>query len=169
MNGMYVTVTGNVASTPKQRTIANGVEVCEFRLATTSGRYDRSAGKWIDDEAIFLDVTCWRRLAANVYDSIEKGHPIVLHGRMTNRPYEARGFLRDCLHIEAVTVGHDLTRGVTEFEKVAWSDRTTDRTRNRGAERDDDQRRAEDEAMDIEADEDGSESADDERVLERAA
>lgn len=117
MNNVYVTMAGNVASEPKHRLTADEVSVCDFRLAATPGHFDRTLGRWVDEESIFMDVTCWKWLAEHVVASVHKGHPVVVHGRMSNRPYESNGFLRDAFHIDAVTIGHDLCRGTAAFTR----------------------------------------------------
>ncbi len=119
MNETMVTVVGHVASEPTMRVTSAGDRVTRFRLASTERRYDRGAGGWRDGETIFWDVSCWRRAAENVADSVSKGQPVVVHGRMRTRGYEVDGQRRTSLEIDARTVGHDLTRGVATFRKSA--------------------------------------------------
>ena len=64
-------------------------------------------------------MTCWRRAAENVADSLAKGQPVVVHGRLRENRYEVDGQPRTSLEIDASTVGHDLSRGVARFRKVA--------------------------------------------------
>lgn len=119
MNETVLTVVGHVASDPSLRVTASGLSVANFRLASTERRYDKAAGAWRDHDTIFWTVCCWRQAAENVAASLSKGQPVVVHGRLRERGYEVDGQRRTCLEIDAVTVGHDLTRGVASFRRCA--------------------------------------------------
>lgn len=121
MNETMVTVVGNVVSDPTLRVTSGGVKVTSFRLASTERRYDRGVGGWCDGDTIYWSVSCWRRSAENVADSLAKGQPVVVHGRLRERAYEVEGQRRTSLEIEATTVGHDLSRGVARFRKAVPS------------------------------------------------
>lgn len=119
MNETMVTVVGNVASDPTMRVTSGGARVTTFRLASTERRYDRGVDGWRDGDTTFWSVSCWRRAAENVADSVVKGQPVVVHGRLRERGYEVEGQRRTSLEIDATTVGHDLSRGVAVFRKPA--------------------------------------------------
>jgi single-strand DNA-binding protein len=119
MNDTYVTVVGNAVDAPTARQTDNGTSVCNFRVASTARRFDRGSNSWADGDSLFLKVTCWRQLADHVTQSIRKGDPVVVVGRLYTRPYELEGQRRSSYEMEAVSVGHDLTRGVTEFRRPA--------------------------------------------------
>jgi single-strand DNA-binding protein len=124
MNDTYVTVVGNAVDAPNARRLESGTTVCNFRVASTARRFDREAGKWADGDSLFLKVTCWRQLADNALQSIFKGDPVVVVGRLFTRAYEVEGQRRSSYEMEAVSVGHDLARGVTEFKRTARSQPT---------------------------------------------
>jgi single-strand DNA-binding protein len=124
MNDTYVTVVGNAVDSPNARRLENGTTVCNFRVASTARRFDREAGKWADGDSLFLKVTCWRQLADNALQSIFKGDPVVVVGRLFTRSYEVEGQRRSSYEMEAVSVGHDLARGVAEFTRTARSQPT---------------------------------------------
>jgi single-strand DNA-binding protein len=119
MNETLVTVVGNVVSEPTLRVTSAGAKVTRFRLASTERRYDRASGGWRDGDTVFWSVSCWRRAAENVADSLAKGQPVVVHGRLRERGYEVDGHRRTSLEIDAWTVGHDLSRGVARFRRAA--------------------------------------------------
>ena len=60
----------------------------------------------------------WRTLAANLAGSVSVGEPLVVHGRLRVREEERDGQRRTSVDIEAVAVGHDLTRGTAAFRRV---------------------------------------------------
>lgn len=119
MKETLVTVVGNVVTDPTLRVTSGGAKVTTFRLASTERRLDRVSGGWRDGDTIFWQVTCWRRVAENVADSLAKGQPVVVHGRLKANRYEVEGQPRTSLEIDASTVGHDLSRGVARFRKAA--------------------------------------------------
>jgi single-strand DNA-binding protein len=124
MNDTYVTVVGNAVDSPSARRLENGTTVCNFRVASTARRFDREAGKWADGDSLFLKVTCWRQLADNALQSVFRGDPVVVVGRLFTRSYEVEGQRRSSYEMEAVSVGHDLARGVAEFTRTARSQPT---------------------------------------------
>ena len=119
MNETVVTVVGHVASEPSLRVTSTGAHVAGFRLASTVRRYDRGMSAWRDADTMFYGVSCWRATAENVAASLQKGQPVIVHGRLKERTYDDKdGIRRSSLEIDAVTVGHDLTRGVAAFTKA---------------------------------------------------
>jgi single-strand DNA-binding protein len=118
MNETVLTLVGHVASEPHLRVTTTGARVGGFRLAVTERRFDKALSAWRDGDTIFWSVSCWRSAAENVVDSLEKGQPVVVHGRLRQRSFEKDGVHRTSLEIDAVTVGHDLTRGVATFTKA---------------------------------------------------
>lgn len=118
MNDVQMTIVGNVVDTPKLRRTRSGHSVANFRVASTPRRFDREAGKWVDGQTLFVTVTCWRSLGENAAQSLRKGQPIVVVGRYCQHEYERDETLRTAYELEAIALGHDLTRGVAQFEKV---------------------------------------------------
>lgn len=122
MNDTMITVQGNILTDVVLRETRNGIEVASFRLASTPRRFDKATNQWIDGHATFFSVSCWRHLARNVSHSLSKGMPVIVHGRMSQRPYEreingetVRSYSLD---LDAKMVGPDLNRGVAKFERV---------------------------------------------------
>jgi single-strand DNA-binding protein len=119
VNDTYLTVSGNVVDEPiLRRTATNGVTVASFRVASTSRRRDAETGVWSDRDNLFVNVTCWRSLATNVAASLFKGQPVVVYGRFYSRQYTKDEITRVTYEIDAVSVGHDLSRGVSTFTKA---------------------------------------------------
>lgn len=119
MNETYVTVVGNAATEVTFRVTATGTPMATFRLATAPRRFDRERSSWQDGQTSFYSVTCWRSLAENVVASIKKGHPVVVTGRQRVRLWSGDdGRNGMSVELDAVAVGHDLTRCTTTFEKA---------------------------------------------------
>jgi single-strand DNA-binding protein len=130
MNDTMMTIVGNVVDTPRRRQTKNGHEVTNFRVASTSRRYDREQERFVDNATLFVNVTCWRAMGLNVDQSIRKGQPVVVTGRYYMREYKVDEQLRTAYELEAVAVGHDLARGTSEFTRVNRSAATVVVTRD---------------------------------------
>lgn len=118
MNDTIMTVIGNVVAPPRMRMTKSGHAVTNFRVASTSRRYDTEQGRFVDNSTLFVNVTCWRATAENVALSLQKGQPVVVTGRYYMREYEINETVRVAYELEATAVGHDLSRGTAEFRKV---------------------------------------------------
>lgn len=119
MNETTMTVVGNVVETPKLRRTRSGHWVANFRLASTTRRFDREHGRWIDASTLFVNVTAWRGMAENIAQSVHKGQPVIVTGRYYQREYTVNEQLRTSYELEASAVGHDLTRGVATFDRMS--------------------------------------------------
>lgn len=118
MNDTWMTIVGNVVEDPRNRETKNGHKVTNFRVASTSRRYDREQERYVDNETLYVNVTCWRAQAMNVADSLRKGHPVVVYGRYYTRDYRVEDQVRTSYELEATAVGHDLSRGVSSFRRM---------------------------------------------------
>lgn len=117
MNETYTTLVGNVVSDVKQRRTMEGVKVVHFRVASNERRFDRSTGEWTDGEQLFVNVTCWRRVANGVVASLNKGDPVLVTGRLYTRNYEHEGQRRVSVELDAQAVGPDLARCTAEVRR----------------------------------------------------
>ena len=98
-----LTITGNVVNDPELRFTPNNLAVCEFRMAWNLRKQNG------DDEAMFFNVTCWRSLAENVAESIDKGDRVIVTGRLNWRSWETdAGEKRQVVDIQAEEVGPSL-------------------------------------------------------------
>ncbi|MFI6762354.1 single-stranded DNA-binding protein [Micromonospora sp. NPDC050417] len=115
----YVTIVGNVLTAPEwRRTTQSGTLVANFKVASTSRRLDRESGRWIDGNSLRVRVNCWRKLAEGVSSSVMTGDPVIVVGRMYTRDWvDDAGNHRTMYEMEAVAVGHDLSRGRGQFAR----------------------------------------------------
>ncbi|SCE96446.1 single-strand DNA-binding protein [Micromonospora coriariae] len=113
----YVTIVGNVLTTPEwRRTTQSNTLVANFKVASTARRLDRDSGRWVDGNSLRVRVNCWRRLAEGVASSVMVGDPVVVCGRLYTRDWtDDAGNHRTLYELEAVAVGHDLSRGRARF------------------------------------------------------
>ncbi|MBX7468602.1 single-stranded DNA-binding protein [Streptomyces sp. MAG02] len=118
MNETMVTLVGNVATQVEWRETATG-GVARFRLAVTARRFDRERQSWVDGATSFYTVWAGRALGMNLTGSVAIGEPVVVHGRLKVRD-EGRedGSRRFSADVDAVAIGHDISRGTTAFRRV---------------------------------------------------
>lgn len=118
MNETVITVVGYVATEPTERVTAVGARVVSFRLASTERRFDKNLNGWRDVSTTFYTVSCWRNTAENAFDSVAKGDPVIVHGKLRHSTYEKEGQTRSVLEIDASALGHDIAKGVSRFTKA---------------------------------------------------
>ena len=114
-----VTVVGNVVNPPQRSRTASGASVTNFRVASTSRRFDRETQEWTDNRTLFVDVECWGELGGNVSHTLSKGDPVIVHGQLYTREWESENGPRSRPQMRAEAVGPDLSRGVADFRRTA--------------------------------------------------
>ena len=119
MNETYVTISGNVVGDPQVRMTRANVPFVTFRVASNVRRVDYKTGEYIDAGTNFVNVTAFRSLGVNLANSLEKGHPVIVYGRMRINQWTNGDRTGTTVEIDAYNVGHDLTRGQSTFVKVA--------------------------------------------------
>lgn len=118
MNNSTIQVVGNVATDIRFSNTPDGIPVASFRLAATERKFDKESSRWVDGEATWYTVSCWRALAENVAVSVQKGDPIFVHGKLNMRTWEKEDRSGTTLDITAEIVGHDLGRGTATFART---------------------------------------------------
>lgn len=123
----YVQLTGNVGGAVESRTgRVNAVPIASFRLAHTP-RIRRN-GEWVDGPTTWISVTCFRALAENVAKSLNRGDPVLVAGRLRTNVWEKDGVTYERLMLEAMTVGHDLSRGTASFVRTVTENAADERS-----------------------------------------
>lgn len=81
-----------------------------FRVAQTP-RFMRD-GAWVDGQTTWLSVRVNGRLAEHCRETLRKGDPVVVVGRLRTQVWTTpEGVQREQQVVQATTVGHDLQRG----------------------------------------------------------
>ena len=117
---MYETeihVVGNVVDVPRHTRTANG-SVTNFRMASTSRRWDEEAKSFVDGATLWIDVACWGELGGNVSQSVSKGDPVIVRGAISTDTWETETGRRSAPKVKAVAVGLNLARGHADFHKA---------------------------------------------------
>jgi single-strand DNA-binding protein len=123
MNDTQITLQGWLGSDVTVRQ-AGDVPVASFRLACTPRRFNRRTENWSDGVTQWYTVNIWRGLAQNCADSLRRGDPVVVHGRLDLRTYVNGNDVEvTSFEVEATHVGHDLSRGTSRFTRAPRTDR----------------------------------------------
>lgn len=115
----YVTVVGNVVADPIERTTRSGGPFTTFRIASTP-RFRTGDGRFADGPTSFFGVCAFNVLAANAAKSLQKGQPVIVHGKLrVNEWRDEKDQSRTSVEIDASQIGHDLTWGQATFARVS--------------------------------------------------
>jgi single-strand DNA-binding protein len=114
-----VTIVGNVLTAPEwRRTVGTGTTLVTFKVASTSRRFDKDRESWVNGDSLRVRVSCWRKLGENVSLSVQLGDPVIVHGRLYSRDWtDDQGARHTSYELDAMSIGHDLSRGVGKFAR----------------------------------------------------
>jgi single-strand DNA-binding protein len=118
MNETTVTVLGYVGTDPTEHLVGE-TSVATFRLASTPRVFRPRENTWADRETNWFTVNAWRALAQHVMTSVHQSEPVIVHGRLRTQVWkDEQGTARTTVVLDALTIGHDLTRGDAAFLKA---------------------------------------------------
>jgi single-strand DNA-binding protein len=118
-NDAHISLNGYVASQPNLSETRTGIPSLTMRVGWTPRMMDRVTGEWKDAGTSFLSVRLYRKLAENAATCLRKGDPVIVRGRFFVRDYEDKnGAKRTAVEVDAISIGHDLNRGVAQFSRV---------------------------------------------------
>jgi single-strand DNA-binding protein len=106
-------IAGNLTRDPEIRYTQSGAAVANIGLA--SSRYFKDpkdpAGEWKEDTC-FITVVAWAQLAERIGDSLKKGSPVLVEGRLQSRTWETdEGQKRSVIEIRADAIQNLERRG----------------------------------------------------------
>jgi single-strand DNA-binding protein len=115
----YLQIHGRVGTDVEFKESTSGIPMASFRLATTPRRFNKADQRWEDKPTAWFTVECWRQLAVNVNESLQKGQPVFVSGRLKTREWVDEHNERQTRSntIDAQSVGHDLSWGTTLFTR----------------------------------------------------
>jgi single-strand DNA-binding protein len=114
-----ITLTGLVATAPRHIVAGEGnLPITSFRLASTQRKFDRTTQTWLDTETNWYTITSFRNLATHVASSVERGHRVVVTGRLKMRDWEKDQRSGTTIEVVADALGHDLAWGTAVFTRA---------------------------------------------------
>jgi single-strand DNA-binding protein len=81
-----VILIGNLGKDPEVRTLESGAKVAKFSIATNENYKDRE-GNW-QTVTEWHDVVAWRIQAEKAEQTLKKGFPVYVEGKLTTRTYQ---------------------------------------------------------------------------------
>ncbi len=107
-----VVLVGNVTQDPELRYTANGAAVCTVSVAWNQRSQQG------EEKAHFFEVTCWRKLAENVAETVTRGMRVVVYGRLDHRTWEGQnGEKRSAVQIVADEVSPSVRWATAQVSK----------------------------------------------------
>jgi single-strand DNA-binding protein len=111
-----VTLVGNITDDPELRFTPSGSAVANFTVAVNR-RINRD-GQWEDRLDGFFRCNCWRDMAENVAESLQKGMRVMVVGRLQQRSWDdSEGNKRSAFEIQVDEVGPSLRWATASVEK----------------------------------------------------
>jgi single-strand DNA-binding protein len=105
-----ITIVGYLGRDPELRYTPDGTPVCDFSVATTERRKDRSGET--QDITTWFRVTVWRRQAELAGQYLSKGKQVYVEGRLIQREFQDRdGNTRYSLDVTASDIQFIGSRG----------------------------------------------------------
>ena len=135
MNEIVTTVMGNAVTDVTLKTLPSGNCVANFRIANNPKRFDKQSNTWQELDPNFLTINAWGLLAENIANSVFKGQPLIVNGKLKVKQWKDGEKSGVSTELDAISIGHDLTKGCAEFTKIKkapdffgndnWSDAET--------------------------------------------
>lgn len=117
-----ITITGNLVDDPEMRYTPSGQAVANFRIASTPRFLDKATNEWKDGDSLFLSCNVWRQSAENVAESLQRGMPVIVMGRLKQRSYETKqGEKRTVYEVEVDDIGPSLRNATAKISKASRS------------------------------------------------
>jgi len=113
-----ITLIGNITRDPELRFTPTGQSTTTFGVAVNRRWQNRQSQEW-EEQTSFFDVVCWRDLADNVADSLQKGARVIVTGRLEQRSWEtSEGEKRSKIEVVADEIGPSLRWATAKVEKA---------------------------------------------------
>src|SRR5256714_10231202 len=102
MSGNSITIVGNITRDPELRFTPSGQANARLGVAVNRRWQDRNSGEW-QEATSFFDVICWRELAENVSEALQRGTRGIVTGPPSQRTWGQEGDKRSVVH----TIAHE--------------------------------------------------------------
>lgn len=87
-----ITISGRLTADPVLRYTPSGTAVASFTVAHSERKFDKATNQWVDEgDTLFLNVDCWKALAEGATESLVKGDPVTVTGKLRQENWEKNG------------------------------------------------------------------------------
>ncbi|MDR1078024.1 MAG: single-stranded DNA-binding protein [Propionibacteriaceae bacterium] len=112
-----ITLTGRLGGEVDLKTTRAGLPMGSFRLGSTPRI--RRDDAWTDGPTTWISVVCYRALAEHAAQSLSKGDPVIVEGRLRTSAWtDPKGDHHERLVVEASAIGHDLSWGTSLYRRA---------------------------------------------------
>jgi single-strand DNA-binding protein len=116
-NGNSITLVGNITRDPELRFTPTGQAKASIGLAVNRRWQNRQTQEW-EEATSFFNVICWREMAENASESLQKGSRVIVTGRLEQRSYETpEGEKRSVVEVVADEIGPSLRWATAQVQK----------------------------------------------------
>ena len=116
-----ITLVGNITDDPELRFTPSGSAVANFTIAVNR-RWKDQSGQWQDKLDGFFKCNCWREMAENTAESLQKGMRVMVVGRLQQRSWDDQeGNKRSAFEIQVDEVGPSLRWATASVTKSSRS------------------------------------------------
>lgn len=102
----HISMECRAGADPELRFSASGVAVAKIRVVASSRK--KEGDSWVDDKSCWLNVTCFKKTAENLVESIKKGDLLMVEGRLELQEWEKDGEKKQAYAVLADTIGPSL-------------------------------------------------------------
>ena len=116
-NGNSITLVGNITRDPELRFTPSGQAKASLGIAVNRRWQNRQTQEW-EEATSFFNVVCWREMAENTSESLQKGARVIVTGRLEQRSYETpEGEKRSVVEVVADEIGPSLRWATAQLQK----------------------------------------------------
>jgi single-strand DNA-binding protein len=116
-NGNSITLVGNITRDPELRFTPSGQAKASIGLAVNRRWQNRQTQEW-EEATSFFNIVCWREMAENASESLQKGSRVIVTGRLEQRSYETpEGEKRSVVEVVADEIGPSLRWATAQVQK----------------------------------------------------
>lgn len=119
VNGVPLTVVGNLTDVPELRFAPNGTAVAKFTVVFNPRQLDKASGEWKDGEPSFYPCTAFGQVAENAAESLKKGDRVLVAGTWQQQHWEKDGEKKHGWQLLVDELGPSLRYATAELRKMS--------------------------------------------------
>lgn len=109
-----LTIVGNLGTEVDLKFTTSGAALAQFLVISSDRVKNPNTQEWEDADRTAWNVKCWRVMAENCADTLVKGSPVILTGKVAEETWEGKeGEKRSKMVLTAFQGGLDLSRRST--------------------------------------------------------
>jgi single-strand DNA-binding protein len=110
MTDARIRIQGNLGKDPEIQSGQSGALYARFSVASTERIRDKQTNEWSDGDTSWWNCTAFGNTAEMIAETLTKGDPVTLDGKVKIRSYESNGETRQSVDVTVDSIGLDLSR-----------------------------------------------------------